>query len=456
MLSRSLSLAFGLLLGAAPAAAQRSLTIYNDGRVLMRAMLPARVTAGISSHRLALGFLTPGSLFSLDPEVDIVGASYDAAVDERNTLRRAVGRRLVFETGYRVNNEPVTIEVEVLGVEPEMFRMPDGTISFQRPGRPRYPADLILVAPTVDVNLRSGGARDALRLGWFTDGAGWTANYSVVLGRGSARVSGQAEIQPGRLWVDDAEVQLLAGNVGRAAAVGGVLQRRMDLREMAVAAAPSAAAVEEEIGESHLYSIPGRLTLRPGVATVASLFDPASSPWERVYTVRGQIPWYGPLEQYGDETKVPVEVQYVLKRPARAAGFAELPLPGGTWRLYEPDAAGRPQLVGEASAGHSAPGTDLRLTAGSAFDITADRVQTDYVTQRETRRTIATAGYRVTITNAKDSAVTVDVLEQRRGEWRVLESSVPADRLSSTQARFRVQVPAGGEAVLTYRVRVVW
>ena len=69
---------------------------------------------------------------------------------------------------------------------------------------------------------------------------------------------------------------------------------------------------------------------------------------------------------------------------------------------------------------------------------------------------MATAAYRVTVTNARDSAATVDVLEERRGEWSVLESSVPAEKLSSTRTRFRLRVPARGEAVLSYRIRVVW
>jgi hypothetical protein len=38
----------------------------------------------------------------------------------------------------------------------------------------------------------------------------------------------------------------------------------------------------------------------------------------------------------------------------------------------------------------------------------------------------------------------------------VLSSSVTADKVSSTVTRFRVPVPARGEAKLTYRIRVIW
>lgn len=438
---------------AQPLHAQQSLTIYSDGRVLMRSAVAVRVPAGASTHRIASGFLAAGSIFSLDSAVTITGATYDAAVDEANTLRRAIGRRLVFETGIVKDGVMQTVEAEVLGVEPELFRMADGTLSFQRPGRPRYPVELVLTAPSLNLTVRSTAARESLRLGWFSDGASWAAAYAVVLGRGSARVSGQAEIQSGRLSVDDAQVQLLSGNVGRASPPS---PREYRLAEMAVAAArKDASATEEGVGEAHLYSLPGTLTLRPGTSTLASLFDPANTTWERSFIVRGHLAWYGPLPQYGEEEKPPVEVQYILKRAFKTT-FGDTPLPAGIWRLYDADAAGRLQLIGEAGGPHTAAGQDVRLAAGSAFDLTAERVQTEYATTRVNNRTIATASYRVTISNAKDSAATVDVIEDRRGEWSLVESSLPAEKLSSTETRFRVRIPAKGQTTLTYRVRVVW
>jgi hypothetical protein len=88
-------------------------------------------------------------------------------------------------------------------------------------------------------------------------------------------------------------------------------------------------------------------------------------------------------------------------------------------------------------------------------------VQTSYVTRRDSTRTrgvhtVATADYKVTLKNATDSAVAVLVQEERAGEWSVVSSSVPAEKVSSTISRFRVRVPARGEATLTYRIRVIW
>jgi hypothetical protein len=438
------------------AAAQTGLTIYNDGRVLVRRTVPVSLASGTSNHRLSLGLLEPGSLFALDSGVTVIGGAYDVSVDEANTMRRAVGSTLRFLTGRTSNGIADTASAVVLGVNPERFKLPDGRVTFQRPGTPLYPAELVLADPTIALAIRAAQARPTLRLGYFTEGASWGADYVVVLGRGSARISGQAAIPSASLRVQDAEIQLLAGSVGRGNVLGKTAGAPQVMERLMAADAAQGPASEQQVGEAHLYTVPGRLTLEPGVTSTVALFEPASAAWERSYVLRGQIPWYGPLQEFGtDQNRVPIEVWYTLKRQPKTA-FGDLPLPGGEYRLYEPDDAGRLQLIGESSAGHTAPGRDVRLPAGSAFDLTATRVQTSYTTRRDSTRTIATADYKVTVVNAKDSIVTVEVLEERGGEWSVLSSSLPAEKLSSTSTRFRVRVPAHGEATLTYRVRVVW
>ncbi len=110
---------------------------------------------------------------------------------------------------------------------------------------------------------------------------------------------------------------------------------------------------------------------------------------------------------------------------------------------------------------HTAPGQELRLQSGEAFDVTAERAQTDYTQEQlaPPRRGLAprqrvTATFRVTVTNAKPDAVTVDVREARVGTWRVTDSSLPAEKLSASEVRFRVPVPAKGDATLTYTIQV--
>ena len=453
-------------LAATTAAAQTSLTIYNDGRVLVRRTVPVRVASGFSTLTVPLGMLDPSSLFSLDPAVNVVRAAYDGAVDEASVLRRAVGRRITFRIprsrpdGSVLND---TLSAVVLSADPLQFQLPDGRVTFSMPGQPLYPADLVVSVPSAALTLQSSAARDNLRVGYFTQGARWLASYQVVLGgngaTGDARVTGAAVVSSETLRADSAEVQLLAGSVNMAAPPYAPSPLRGRVAMQAMAKDEVSQVAEQRVGEFHLYSVPERLTLLPGLTSSAAMFDPASVRYERNYVVHGQLPIWGYFPQQPNEEDVPVEVSYTLKRP-RKTDFGDRPLPGGVARLFQADSAGRLQLVGEASTDHTPAGEDLRLTAGSAFDLTAKRVQTTYTTRRDsvggTWRTTATADYRVTISNATDSAATVDVQEERRGDWTIVSSSLKPEKVSSSITRFRVTVPARGDAVLTYRVRVTW
>jgi hypothetical protein len=436
--------------------AQTSLTIYNDGRVLVRRSLQMAVPQGTSTQRLTLGALDPATLFSLDSTVNIERVSYDGAVDEASVLRRSVGKRLVF----RLSDPRDTISALVLGVDPLRLQLPEGRISFTPPGLALYPSDLVVVEPTAVVGVKSSKGQGQLRVGYFTTGASWQASYQVVLGRADARVTGMAVLPSESLRVENAEIHLLAGSVSRAQQAPGPPRPLMAKRMAAAEMAMSDVATEQKVGEFHLYSLAGRSTLLPGLTTSVALFEPAQVKYERNYVVHGDVPYWGFLPQMGEETEPPVEVIYTLKRPRRT-DFGDRPLPGGVARLYLPDSSGGLQLVGEASLDHTPAGSDMKLNAGTAFDITAKRLQMHYVTRRDSTRargvhTVATADYRVTLKNATDSAVSVDVEEERAGEWSVVSSSVPVEKVSSTISRFRVRVPARGEAVLTYRIRVIW
>jgi hypothetical protein len=441
---------------AAPLAAQTSITIYNDGRVLVRREMAMAVPKGASNHKVALGPLDPASLFPLDSGVAITRLTYDGATDEGSVLRRSVGRRVVF----RLPESKDTLSALVLGVDPLRLQLPDGRVTFQPPGAALYPGDVVVADPAANLDLWSSRAQERLRLGFFTGGATWQASYQVMLGGRAARVAGLAVLESQGLRADKADIQLLAGSVGRADKQPEPPPRPLQRRLEAAAAFADQAATEQRVGEFHLYSLPGKSTLLPGLTTSVALFEPVEVPYERNYVVRGLVPYWGFLPQEGEETEAPVEVSYTLKRPHKSE-FGDRPLPGGVARIYQPDSAGRPQLVGEASLDHTPAGRDLRLDAGVAFDLTARRVQTGYVTRRDSTkahgvRTVATADYRVTVRNATDSVATVDVTEERSGEWAVLSSSVPAEKLSSTRTRFRVKVPARGEVAVTYRLRIVW
>ena len=450
----------------APVAAQQaapqpapttSVTLYQDGRILVCRAWPLRVPAGASSQHLALGPVDPASLVSLDSDVAITGATTTGAPDAESALRQMVGRDLLFRSGATLRD---TVRATLIGMDPARVRLADGSIYFGLPGTPTFPAEQATGEPSTDVRVQARRAADRLRLGGFAQGGSWTAMYAIVLRGATAQVTGLASFAT-PLTADDAEVQLLAGQVNQAVPSAAGF-RPMPMAARAATDEMAGKASEQKVGEFHLYTIPGRQQLRPGTVSSVALFDPATAPVVKSYEVGSAVPFYGYWPQAGDQGELPVQVYYTLTR-ARRTAFGDAPLPAGAARLFEADSGGRLQLVGEAALDHTAPGEELRIEAGTAFDLVAKRIQTDWSQGQEPvpgngrrTRTFVNASYADTLRNQGDADATVDVQVERGGEWKILESSLPAERLSSTRARFRVKVPARGQAVVTYRIKATW
>jgi hypothetical protein len=435
---------------------QTSLSIYSDGRVVVRKTLPQALQKGRNLLTLQIDGLDPATLFSPDTAVTVTSATVRYPTPLNEAMARAVGRTLSF-----VRAKGDTIQATVVRVDPPQYRLADGRLLLSQPGEPLIPAELVRSTPEASMAIDATRNRSATQLAYVTQGVTWEATYQALIGSTQATIGGAATVTSQSLRTDSADIQLVAGSVNRARAkLPQLVPYEGVVARAAIVGAPP--VVEEQtVGETHVYALPTRLALEPRVPVTTALFPRATTSVMQEFVVPGVLPWRGWIGQMGDEENtVPVQVWYTFKR-TRGSAFGDRPLPGGTVQLYQPDSSGRVQLIGEATIEHTPAGKDVRVQSGDAFDVTAERVQTDYNQEQippakrgmPTRQRL-TASYRVTVSNAKATAATVDVRENHYGDWKVIESSVPAEKLSSTEMRFRVSVPAGGQAVLTYTVQV--
>jgi len=449
------ALCVGVLVGT-PLTAQTSLSIYRDGRVVVRRTLPEALQQGRNALTLRVEALDPATLFSPDTSVSVSSATVRYPSTSPDALWRAIGQTLSF---VRANGD--TVRATVVRADPPQFKLSDGRLLLGMPGEPLFAAELVRTSPEAQLVLEAARARPRTELAYVAQGMTWEALYQVILTGSRAQISGTATVTSQALRADSADVQLVAGAI-RGNRIGNPPVAMAEAAVMRVQAGRSYAstASEEAVGETHVYQLPGRLSIEPNVPTTTALFPRSSAPVTQELIVPGVLPWRGWIGQNPEPNRAPVQVWYTIKRAAKTP-FGDRPLPAGTVQLYQADSSGRVQLIGEASTDHTAPGRDLRLQSGDAFDITAERVQTDWnqeqlapVRRGTPNRQRATAAYRVTISNAKSEQVVVDVRESHFGNWKILESSHVAEKLSSTETRFRVTVPAGGEATLTYTVQV--
>ena len=298
---------------------------------------------------------------------------------------------------------------------------------------------------------RQAGAQ-TVEASYLTDDMNWNADYVLTLGA----TEKTADLNS---WVTvtnnsgaefrNAQLQLVAGAVNvvqppRAfkGVTGGVARAE---------AVPAPQFAQENISEFHLYSLERRTTLQDNESKQISLLEAANFPIEKHYEVNGQSYYYQNAVAPGEPAKDSIEVH--LKFRNSQANSLGVPLPAGTMRVYEADSKGRLQFVGEDHIDHTPKDERLDLHTGNAFDIVEERRQTNF--ERVDRHTTEST-FEITLRNHKSERVTVEVNEPFGGDWTVEESSFKYEKTSATSARFAVPVPADGQAVLTYRVRVRW
>jgi hypothetical protein len=379
--------------------------------------------------------------------------AFDLISPER-LLQRWIGREVeLVETGDRLR-ERVTPAVLLSTNGGNVYRIGD-RIAVGHPGRvvlPNLPEDLA-ARPLLRWRLaNSGPARHKVEVSYLTGGLSWSADYVAVLRPDDTAADLTCWVtltnQSGARF-DDARLQLVAGQVNRAAPPAKVLTRAMDMA--AQEAAPSRFR-DEGLFEYHLYSLDRRTTLREEETKQLPLLAASGVRLAKSYRIVGQPMWW--RSRMGElERNVPVGVFVELKNDA--ASHLGVPLPAGTVRLYKQDQSGAQQLIGEDALEHTPPDERVVLRAGSAFDIVASRTQTDY-------RTISTEPYQVEvgfalkIRNRRKDKATITIREPIGGEWKVVESTHPAIKVDAGTLGFDVPVTAGEEVSVRYRAQVAF
>ncbi|MGH7530733.1 MAG: hypothetical protein ACREMN_10155, partial [Gemmatimonadales bacterium] len=331
-----------LLLLPAPASSQTSLSIYRDGRVVVRRSLPQALERGRNAVTLRLDALDPATLFSTDTTVSVTSATVRYPTTKADALARAAGagQTLTFMRERGERNE--TIQATVLRVDPPQYRLANGQLMLELPGEPLFPAELVRTEPEAQLVLQATRDRPRTELAYVAEGVRWEALYQVVVSGARCLVSGTATVRSETVAADSAEVQLVAGSIRRAREPREQAQRAARLQEVLVTGVVGFDMEEEAVGETHVYELPGKLTIQPGVPTATALFPRSSAPLSQELIVPGVLPWRGWIGQTPEPDRVPVQVWYTIRRP-RNTPFGDRPLPAGVVQLYQADAGGRLQ-----------------------------------------------------------------------------------------------------------------
>ncbi|MEM7196018.1 MAG: DUF4139 domain-containing protein [Pseudomonadota bacterium] len=442
-----------------------AVTIYNENLALVRDVREVPLRAG----EIPLAFTEVSAL--IRPETSIMSAIDGGApitVLEQNfdydlltpakLLDKYVGSRISVVRVNRVTGEETVEDALVLSNNDGVVLKFDDRIEAGLSGRAVFPSvpENLRDRPTLIMLLNnSEAATRTLELSYLTGGLSWQSDYVAQLSNDETRMdlNGWMTLnnQSG-VTFKNALLQLVAGDVQQ------VRQRFRgqvaESMEMAVAKTMRADVVEEELLDFHLYTLNRPTTVRNKQRKQVSFMSAASVPVVKEYVLEGFPHYYqGSFGGPEVEQKVAVYINFDNTKDSNLG----LPLPKGVVRVYKTDSGNRVQFVGEDRIAHTPKEKDVALKLGNAFDVTAQRVQTDFRVQRQNNnRNIYQIEQSVRISNAKSENVSVTIREPIPGDWTVLEESASHTKIASNLAEWKLDVPAGGSVTLRYRVKVIF
>lgn len=303
-----------------------------------------------------------------------------------------------------------------------------------------------------------------------TNGLTWRADYNLLLSPDEQ----QADLGA---WVTilnlsgaaypDAELKLIAGDVQRIQPQAPQLRRAMD--EMALAAWVAPETFQERaFFEYHLYTLPRRTSIDQNAVQQIALF-----PTIHGIRIEKKLVYYGQPEarwwtfpspatdrELGQKSNKKVDVY--LRFENRENNKLGIPLPAGKIRVYKADQPDSPQtigtleFIGEDLIDHTARNEEVLIKVGQAFDVTGERVQTDFRT--DISRRWMQESFRIILRNAKKELQNVTVRETlyRWVNWKITRNTEPYKKIDARTVHFDIQVPPDGEKTLEYTVEYTW
>ena len=435
-----------------------AVTIYNNDRALVEDRRVLNLPAGRSRQefRDVSAQIQPETVTLSGRGIGIVEQNFDFdllsptalmqnAVGQTVTLVRvnpATGGELRERAKILAANGGVVMQI---GDRIEVLRddgLPTRVIFDQVPASLR-------ARPTLSVTMQSdaGGARP-VTLTYLTPGLGWAADYVALFDEANGRMDIQGWVtltnNSGTPYVN-ASTLLVAGAVGRAGGGYGNYGRYPPPPPPpppppagAIRGAGTETAGRERLGDFYLYPLPERTTIADKQTKQVSFLDVHGAPAARGYEFNN--PWLSTSEQ-------PLSAFTVLRFSSSREGGLGDALPAGTIRVYQKDARGNPQFVGEHQIGHTPMGSQIGLATGQAFDIKVRPVV-------EERTRVAGDRWRTrmryTLTNASPKPLTVDLFQSGlAGDTRITTESVKSTRPNADQAHWSIPLAANGDATVT-------
>lgn len=354
----------------------------------------------------------------LDKEIEVtLGGAGDGQGKQKETVR---GKLLSYGNGL-------------------VLQTTNGIISLNSYEKINYPVlpEGLITSPTIEWLLQNSkeGSHE-FQASYLASGLNWKADYVAVANKDDSMldITGWVSIKNiAGATFKNAKLKLIAGDINLVRATGRANYYEKSYDIMAAGAPAQPQFAQESLFEYHLYTLQRPATLKDNEDKQITLFDAKNTPVQKQFVYEG------------DGTKVKTKLIFENKKENNLG----LPMPKGKVRVYKADSEGQLQFLGEDQIDHTPENEKVRLFLGNAFDIVAEKKQTD---RKEMGTCASQYSYSVELRNHKKEKADVTVLQNVYGESSIVTESLPSIKESSSQFSWKVPVASDGTTTLTYTI----
>ena len=481
---------------------QPSLTIYNEDFAVVRQDLPLELKPGenqVNVNDITM-HLEPDSVVLRDPTgrhtLQVLEQNYRAdPISEALLLSFYEGKTIDFEvrntqgsqiivkgkvirSGYAPHNYFAMnrygqdyYQGQMAGAASQPVIEVDGQLRFSLPGTPVFPSltDDSILKPRLEWSLATDKpGKFPAEFSYITGGMSWQADYNIVAPEKGDLVDIVGWVtmdnQSGKTF-ENARIKLMAGDVNKIQP--GTNGR--SARQMAAVGGPVGAAgpsvTEKAFDEYHLYTLERTTTLRDRETKQVEFIHAAGVATKQLYIYDGVRidsnrysgwSWDNIRNDHSYGTESNPKIWVMREFVNSETNHLGMPLPKGRVRFYRRNDDGQIEFTGENVIDHTPRDETVRVYTGNAFDLTGERIRTNYIV--EMSKSTACESFEIKVRNHKKEPVDVRVVEHlyRALTWDIASNSADYHKTDAHTIEFPVTIAPDGEKIITYTAHYSW
>ena len=480
---------------------QPSLTIYNEDFAVVRQDLPLDLKSGenqVNVNDITM-HLEPDSVILRDPTgkhaVQVLEQNYRAdPISESLLLSLYESKTIDFEVATPQGTQIVKGKIIRSGYAPhDYFAMNrygqdydqgqtagaaaqpiievNGQLRFSLPGTPVFPSltDDTILKPRLEWLLATDKAgKFPAEFSYITGGMSWQADYNIVAPEKGDLVDIVGWVtmdnQSGKTF-ENARIKLMAGDVNKIqpGMNGRAFTQMVVVNGAAEVAGPP--VTEKAFDEYHLYTLERTTTLRDRETKQVEFIRAAGVGTKQIYIYDGvKIDanryngwnWENIRNDHSYGTESNPKIWVMREFVNSQSNHLGMPLPKGRVRFYRRNDDGQIEFTGENVIDHTPRDETVRIYTGNAFDLTGERVRTNY--NVDDGKSTATESFEIKVRNHKKEPVDVRVVEHlyRALTWDIASSSADYKKTDAHTIEFPVTIAPDGEKTITYTAHYTW